>query len=204
MISQSWNKKQNSFFFFFYEKYILKLTKFLNWRIFSDWMHGQVGVHDIKKKSLMRKMAPVAHLSSSSLPESVPVHEQQFEVECEFTFDHSRPPPPPSLKLSSKPESKVGWTAYYMSAAWRSDGAEWMNKWTPLLDVALAFHIALFAYLPLLRSVFLLLWSTIGTIVSIGVICCFWGGGALQWHRRHPLKYVHPSSRESHTGPQLS
>ena len=140
-------------------------------------MHGQVGVHDIKKKSLMRKMAPVAHLSSSSLPESVPVHEQQFEVECEFTFDHSRPPPPPSLKLSSKPESKVGWTAYYMSAAWRSDGAEWMNKWTPLLDVALAFHIALFAYLPLLRSVFLLLWSTIGTIVSIGVICCFWGGG---------------------------
>lgn len=190
------------------------LTKFLNWRTFCDcdvnaWESWGAWYYKKKpwwEKWHRRKIQDVAHLSSSSLPESVPVHEQQFEVECEFTFDHSRPPPP-SLKLSSKlhvPESKVGWTAYYMSAAWRSDGAEWMNKWTPLLDLALAFHIALFAYLPLLHSVFLLLWSTIGAIVSISVICCFWGGPPSQWHGGHPLKYVHLSSRESRTGPQLS
>lgn len=190
------------------------LTKFLNWRTFCDcdvnaWESWGAWYY---KKNLDEKNGTGEKYKTLHICPQVPFPRAFLYMSSSLKWNvnlHSTTvdPPPPSLKLSSKlhvPESKVGWTAYYMSAAWRSDGAEWMNKWTPLLDLALAFHIALFAYLPLLHSVFLLLWSTIGAIVSISVICCFWGGPPLQWHGGHPLKYVHPSSRESCTGPQLS
>lgn len=120
------------------------------------------------------------HLSSGPPPESVTVYEQQCEVECDFTFDLFFSTPPPGAHFSSRalfkaPCAEKGKRCRLSSilheGQMRLD--EWMNKWTPLLDILLSLPIVLW---PLLSSVFLLLCSTIGTIVSIGVICCFWGG----------------------------
>lgn len=49
---------------------------------------------------------------------------------------------------------------------------------------------------PLLFSVFLLCFSTIGTIVSFSAICYFWGGPLAVTQGGAASKYVHPGSRE--------
>lgn len=49
---------------------------------------------------------------------------------------------------------------------------------------------------PLLSSVFLLCFSTIGTIVSFTAICCFWEGPLAVTQGGTASKYVHPGSRE--------
>lgn len=76
----------------------------------------------------------------------------------------------------------------------RSDRADRMIKCitpSPLILLSLLIFIW-----PLLSSVFLLCFSTIGTIVSFSAICCFWGGPLAVTQGGTASKYVHPGSRE--------